>query len=257
MKELVANLGARIDTVVGFKHEPDFAQRGEAAWRTVRDAIDDEAPCYGWELAMPEYYVIHGYDDTGYLFRDLASETGEGHTAWRQLGDSGIGVLEVNAVRPGTPADDRTTVRDAIRFAVDFASGSGEWTFDGYQAGLDAYDLWIDALRDGRADGFGTAYNAQVWAESRRHAARFLRDARIRLREFADPIGEAVFAYETVEERMKLVAGTFPFLDTPDQQKGAHVRDTGRVAAGVAALAAARDAEREGLRVLRRLADTL
>lgn len=38
----------------------------EQAWDYVRRQIDENLPCYGWELDVPEFYVICGYDEAGY-----------------------------------------------------------------------------------------------------------------------------------------------------------------------------------------------
>jgi hypothetical protein len=257
MTELVANLGGRVGSVHGFQSQPEFPELQEHAWHTVQGAIDEGVPCYGWEFAMPEYYVIHGYDDTGYLFRDFASQTGERHKRWTELGDSEIGVLQVHTVHRCDPADAGTVVREACAFALDFARNGDAWSSSDYATGLDGYDRWMAALREGRANGLGAAYNAQIWAEARRHAAAFLREARTRLPEVNGLLTEALVSYDTVAKRLMLVADTFPFLDASDAEKDAHVRDKGRVAAAVDALTAARDAEQHGLDALERLVDVL
>jgi hypothetical protein len=39
----------------------------------MRVAIDGGVLCYGWEPAVPEYYTVHGYDETGHYFCDLTT----------------------------------------------------------------------------------------------------------------------------------------------------------------------------------------
>ena len=58
-----------------------FAQK--QAWDYVRNAIDDGFPCFGWELQVPEYYVIYGYDETGYYISGPADEDGAGPIPWQ------------------------------------------------------------------------------------------------------------------------------------------------------------------------------
>ena len=131
----------------------------------TREAIDQGLPCYGWELDIPEYYVVHGHDDKGYYFKGPLCESGKGPKPWNELGDTTIGVLEMYVVKPGTAADDVKTVKDAFEFALEHAKSSDKWVYPKYKSGLAGYDLWVTALQQGKADGFGTAFNAAVWAE--------------------------------------------------------------------------------------------
>ena len=64
--ELGKNLGYRLDARFGFKDQEDFADLQQSAWEHVQYAIDQDKPCYGWELEIPEFYVIYGYGDGGY-----------------------------------------------------------------------------------------------------------------------------------------------------------------------------------------------
>jgi len=60
--------------------------------------IDQGLPCYGWELDDAEFYVIYGYDDQGYYFSGPSWQPVKGPKNWQELGDTGIGVLEVYSV---------------------------------------------------------------------------------------------------------------------------------------------------------------
>lgn len=33
--------------------------------------IDEGLTCYGWELDIPEFYVVYGYDNKGYYFEKI------------------------------------------------------------------------------------------------------------------------------------------------------------------------------------------
>ena len=44
----------------------DLREAQEKAWEHVGRAIGQGMSCYGWELDIPEYQVIFGYDETGY-----------------------------------------------------------------------------------------------------------------------------------------------------------------------------------------------
>ena len=250
-------LGYGIDLALAFKAQEDFGAKQELAWQKTRAAIDAGLPCYGWELDIPEYYVIFGYDGGGYHFKGPGCDDGKGPKPWRSVGDTRIGVLEMYVVKPGSRAEDVAVVKAALQFAVDFARDASPWTFDGYTGGLAGYDTWITSLEKGSADGFGAAYNTAVWSECRTHAVAFLREAGSRLSPELQPlVAECLVHYTAIANCMNEVAGAFPFVHAPsrgDDETRAegkmqeHVRDPERRDRGIAALRAAREAEAAGI----------
>ena len=184
------NLGYVIDGAFGSRARGDLAEARAKAWEHVRAAIDRGLPCYGWELAIPEFYLIRGYDDTGYYYVGPCCEEGAGPKPWRELGDTKIGEVDVHSMAPGQAAEDAQTVQQALSFALEHAGNPEKWIFPKYRAGLEGYDAWIAALEGGHASRYGMAYNAAVWAECRQFAVAFLEEARERL---GDDLASNVF----------------------------------------------------------------
>ena len=258
MTELCENVGCDIQAIFAHKSQKDFAEKQAFAWAEIRRAIADKHPCYGWELDIPEFYVIHGYDDVGYYFNGPLCDDGKGPTPWRELGDSGIGCLEVFIVKRAESNGAERTVKDALQFALDHARDSNKWTFPKYKMGLSGYDLWINALKENKADGFGTAFSAAVWAECRRHAVGFLSQAKGQMDRSLSPLfDDAIAQYRDVSQNLNEVSETFPFMSTSDEQKNANMKDEERRMAAVGALQAARDAEEKGIAILQQIADRL
>ena len=240
------NVGYTIDGVFGWKSGGDFGEKQRLAWENTRRAIDQGLPCYGWELEIPEFYVVYGYDDVGYYYCGAQCGEGKGPKAWQELGESEIGVLEMYTLRPGQAADDITTVKEALTFALEHSKSPARWTYPKYKAGLAGFDLWIRALETGTADGFGMAYNAAVWAECRRFAVHFLAEARERIGgRVGALLDQAAAHYETVALSLEKVQETFPF---PPQ--GEKIEDAERCAAAIELLRKARGAEKAGLGAL-------
>ena len=73
--ELGENLGYVTEGVFGSKHTANLDELQEQAWEHAKKAIDHGRPCYGWELEIPEFYVIYGYDDLGYYFSGMIWST--------------------------------------------------------------------------------------------------------------------------------------------------------------------------------------
>ena len=251
--KLGRNVGYIIDGVVGFKSDDDFARKQQQAWDNTMCAIDEGLPCYGWELGIPEYYVVHGYDDQErYCFHPQFNR-GEEPVPWQKLGDSEIGVLEMYTVRPGRAADDATAVRDALAFALEHSESPAKWIYPRYRAGLGGFDSWIGALESGTANGFGAAYNAAVWHECRGLASEFLREARERVDGATGPLfDEAATHYELVARRLEEVVKMFPF-----PPRGDEVKNTDRCMTAVQQLREARKAEEAGLGTLQRIVGQL
>jgi len=252
--ELGRNLGYRLDGVFGTKQQDGLREIQERAWAHVRQAIDQGQPCYGWELEIPEFYVVYGYDDggaatAGYYYSGPGCDEGKGPKPWQELGDTGIGVVELYSVWPEETADDATTVKQALTFALQHATSPEEWIFPGYRAGLEGYDNWIRALQAGKASDMGMRYNTGVWLECRKNAVGFLQEAKERLPGRADAeFSRALAHYTAVAESLGQVAEIYPWIWKASDEDVLPVNDQNRAA--VEALQAARAAEAAGLRAL-------
>jgi len=244
--KLGRNIGYAIDGVFGSKSHGDFGEKQRLAWDRVRRAIDQGLPGYGWELEVPEFYVVYGYDDAGYYYSGPNCDAGKGPKPWQELGDSEIGVLEMCVVKPGQAADDATTVREALALALEHAKSPEKWIFPKYKAGLAGFDLWIHALETGTADAFGMAYNSAVWSECRGYAVQFLAEARERVGDGQGaPFDQAIAHYTTVSESLNKVVELYPF-----PPKGEEMKEADRCDRAIELLREARVAEEAGLGAL-------
>ncbi len=240
------SIGYTTDGIWASRADGDFAEKQRLAWENTRLAIDQGLPCYGWELDIPEYYVIYGYDHTGYYFSGPRCDSGKGPKPWQKLGDSHIGVLGMFTVKPGKALDDVATVREALAFALEHSQSPPKWIFPKYKAGLAGYDNWIRALENGSAHTLGMAYNTAVWSECRNFAVPFLKEARERLGgELTSSFDGAAREYEIVAQNLKKVSETFPFPPTGDE-----MNDADRCRTALKYLRAAWDAEESALRAL-------
>lgn len=260
--ELGPNLGYKIEGVFGHKHQDDFAEVQARAFRLVRQAIDQGHPCYGWELEIPEFYVVYGYDDPGpdyeggYYFSGPSSDEGKGPKSWKDLGDTGIGIVEMYSVAPGEPADEMTTVKAALTFALEHAANPKAWVEEDYASGLRGFDNWIAALAGGNASDMGMRYNTGVWLECRQNAVGFLEEAKVRLPGKADdPFDEAAAHYQTVASHLKAVSEIYPWSYEADDEAILPVDADSEAAAN--ALRAAKTAEAAAIEALQKIVDSL
>ncbi|MEJ2705134.1 MAG: hypothetical protein P8Z79_22065 [Sedimentisphaerales bacterium] len=207
--KLGRNIGYIVECIDEYcpKQNHHLRQVQEQAWDFTRRAIDKNHPCYGWELDIPEYFVIYGYDETGYYTLSCALDLGHNRRKWTD--------------RAG---------------------------------GLEGYDTWIHAMEAGVAGRFGLGYNAAVWAESRRFAVEFLKEAQERRDKNLEPLFTvALQHYSVVAQNLKIVSDTYPFRKCDNEC--VPVDDQARTV--IEALTRARDAEANGLDALARLVDSI
>lgn len=245
---------AQLGRNVGYETEllapgaEEVTRQQEIVWRATNKALDEGRPCIGFAMESWESYLIYGYDDDGYFYRPVF--TGGGHFSRHKMGTEVPCVMTF--IKLVEPAADALVVKDALDFALRFAAdqnvapGWGGPPED-FSGGLAGYDLWMDAIGSGRADGHGAAYNAAVYADLRRLAVDFLKEAGERLAMQA-AFGESIGHYEAAADRLQRVSDLFPMPADP-----AYIQDAGRRGAAVEELAAARRAEDAGLEALRKL----
>jgi hypothetical protein len=248
--KLGRNIGYLVETVDNYCPDKnnDLLIAQQRAWDFVRNALDEAHPCYGWELHIPEYAVIYGYDQTGYYISGPGCDQGRGPIDWQNLGTSEIGVVLVLSVKATALADDHRTVRDALRYALDLGHNRRRWT--NHAGGLKAYDAWINTLKKGAAGRFGLGYNAAVWADSRKYVPAFLQEAKQRLdKNLYTYFDQAVIHYEVVAQNLRTVSDAYPFDDSRDK----NVKYDEQAETAVESLRQAQHAEAAGLEVLAEL----
>ena len=216
--DLAPNLGYTVERFT-IKHEAAlkmsndlFLQKQREAFDWIRARIDQGLPCYAWELTgIPAYYVITGYDDTGYTFLGWDSEK-EGTCPWDKLGAFDVKQLAVNCVRPAEPAPDRQVVKDALATVLDRVERPDGWAIGPrYRTGLPAYEMWAEALEAGRANFDGEAYLNVVWREAREMAVEFLQEAKARLPGAPSAaIGAAIAHYAVVRDKLSALSTMHP-----------------------------------------------
>jgi len=249
--KLGRNIGYEIDGVFSHKSKTEFAEKQKLAWEKTKKAIDEGLPCYGWELDLPEFYVVYGYDEKGYHYRNF-DNSGKGPKPWKELGNTEIGVLEMYSVSPGKAVDDVRTVKETFSSVLEHSKSPSKWIFPRYKAGLAGFDNWISALENGKADGFGNAYNAVVWSECRNLAVEFLKEAKERMGDVLKPLfDEALGHYEVVAQNLKNVSEIFPFKGP--ETKGDEIKDEERCRTALEYLKNARKAEESGLGSLEKI----
>jgi hypothetical protein len=251
VNKLGKNIGYKTENIYTNKSKDDFSQKQEKAWDFVRKSIDDEFPCYGWHY---DFMVINGYDDNGYL---LSGPVDNAPSDWREFGAEAVGFLDIWSIRPGQKADDMTTIKDALSFAVNLAKEPDKWIHEGI-GGLSAYDNWVGGLESGEGDAFGAAYHAGIWAECRRYAVEFLEEANQRTGKNYDRLFQpAIKQYKLVSDNLNEVEKLFPYKDATEEEWKQNMEDNERRQKAAEHLKFAKAAEAKGLELLAKIVEAM
>lgn len=246
------NLGYRLEGIFGWKGgEKDFSQLQMDAWSFTRKNLDQGIPMYGWELEIPEFYVIYGHDDKGYYYSGPGVDSGKGPKPWQELGNTGIGMIEIYNVRPTEAKPIPVILRNVCEDVLKHASNPAEWIQEGYTSGLAGYETWIHALESGKGDRFGMGYNASVWSECRYYAVEFLNEVKEKIGiNLGDMLDDAILNYQVVDENLRKVAELYPFDPSSD---GKTIDCDETCLSAIKFLSEAREAEAKGLTCLEKL----
>ena len=240
------NVGYELDMQLAWPDDPELEERRAEALVVLHKAIDAGLPCYGWCHFM--YHTFCAYDDSGQFYTAPYEVGGEprGPVPWEAMGG-----LEIYVVRPGQPADDRTTVKEGVEFALEYARrGTG----DGDAHGLRGFDNWIGAME---AQQIGAMFrHAPAWSVTRDLAVEFLAEAKERLGgEAGDLFNEAREHYQVVADNLRPLAERFTEENAAQNEKD--IQDDAIRDEIVARMMTARAAEAEGLKALERIAEAL
>ncbi|MEF3302770.1 hypothetical protein [Paenibacillus sp. GYB003] len=234
--------------------KPFSPEKVEKVMALIQQSVDRGVPAISFDLFIPEFGLIYGYDDDKQLFyaKDVSKE---GTVTYTDFVES-RNMLWVTTIHESLPHSKYETLRMALDMIVDHARGR-EWQhiFQGkYVIGLAGYEAWIACMERREADPFGNAYNAAVIGDAREFAAQFLRELVVRWngtnvieRTVRKMASEAAAHYERTAVAFAELRGMFPFPqggrpDEPEQAERA-----------VRLLRIAQEAETSGVEVLEKL----
>ena len=241
--KMLENSGFSIKRVYSFNNQPDYPQKYLEATQIVRKSIDEGNPAMVFWAIEPEYYIVRGYNDDGVYISGANSEKTP-FKKWTELTPSGI--IEAVSISTGKPVDPKQTFIDSVNFAIDCWNGSDAICHPQYRGGKAGYQAWIDSFDNPKLNGFGLAYNAQVWAECRMNLVDYLRQAKQMLSISGSAMTEAIECSIVVSECLKMVATQFPFVGQDEH----HKHEQERVALAKNALETAKTVEEKMIGIL-------
>jgi hypothetical protein len=255
LRRNLCNLG--FTSCLADAESPIPPEKVEQTIALVQESIDRGVPAIVFDLFIPEFGLIYGYDDELQVFhaKDVSKD---GTLTYTQFADPKIGLLFVTTISESLPHSKYEMLRMALDMILDHARGR-EWTHvfkDQFAIGLAGYDAWISVMERKDADEYGNAYNTAVIADAREHAAQFLRDlasrwdgANVIERMVRKQAAEAAKHYAVVAEAFQQLRERFPF------PQGGNPKDSEMADHAIKLLKQAKEAETKGVEVLEQLHD--
>ncbi|GIP36514.1 RNA polymerase sigma factor [Paenibacillus sp. J2TS4] len=187
-----------------------------AALELIHRSIDRGIPVLSWDLFIPEFGVIYGYDDEQRMLTAMECMQDD-KLPYDHLGRGTLEDLFILSLEERTEKDQRSMLRDALSMILDHYDGK-EAPTDRGERGLRAYDVWINAFRGGKIEPNGNAYNIAVVQDARRFAADFLSEINAEWQgdDESDELiralsAEAAQLFRQMAEQLQELALLFPF----------------------------------------------
>ncbi len=142
----------------------------------VQDSIDKGIPAVAWDMFIPEFGNIYGYDDDNKVFM-AKDPKADGHLQYEKLGRGEIHELFVLTIDKQLEVTETEMLKGALELAVDHAyNREHEFPNPPFENGIKGCEAWIHAFQKQKVSDFGNAYNAAVVHDARKFAALFFED---------------------------------------------------------------------------------
>ena len=213
---LYQGLGREVTYLYAIRaRDPAYERHRELIIKRIRDGIDRGLPAVAYDLHLPEFGLIKGYDTRARTFAvstQLSAQYGE-TLPWEQWPVPGREEA-VHVFLLGKPlrVDRREAELRALRFAVRYLE-EGEPRLRHVAAGFAAWERWLRAFQEGEAvSPSGNALLVQAVLSARAHAARFLREiAPDYPPAVAVAMKQAAAAYDALALPLSRLATMFPY----------------------------------------------
>jgi len=217
-KRGMMNLGFNCRAIGAPNFTPPSPEELQEALRFTQNCIDHGVPVMAWDLFVPEFGVIYGYDDQQQQLTCLDTAQ-DGNLPYVKLGRGRIGELFLMGIVDCFEVDETCAWRDALEMILEHAfEHQPRHDQEPYRNGLAGYEAWMQALRSQSVEVVGNAYNALVVGDARMYAAEFLtrladrwRNGSPLQREVAPNAQAAATHYREVARHLSGLRASFPF----------------------------------------------
>jgi predicted DNA-binding protein YlxM (UPF0122 family) len=209
-----ANLIDPVQISPAARKKRELPQLLPQALELIHRSIDRGYPVLSWDLFIPEFGLIYGYDDEQ---KQLYAADNCGHDQTIAYEDLGRGLVEdlfVLSLGVAIQTDQRTMLKQAIQAALHNYHNQEACPVS--VSGLAAYPAWQAAFQQGSIEPNGNAYTTALALDARRNAALFLEEIADTWTDTAfdairPVIRDAAELYGNIADRFAELGQLFPF----------------------------------------------
>jgi|GEM_PF-528027 len=254
----LGSMGYRASVRGGPTLQPPTPEEQQQGLAMIQDSLDRGIPVMAWDLFTPEFGLIYGYNDETRTLRCRDVRL-DGELPYTNLGRGQIGEMYLLTITDTFEPDRVEMLQGAVRMALEHAHDQlVENVNNDNRNGLAGYDAWIRAFETRKINPFGNAVNTDKVCDAREFAAEFLRQTAVRWQgkhrddqTIRHLLEEAASHYDVVAGQLSELRAMFPCPD------GGTPNDEEQAAAAIRLLQAAKEAEKQGLGVLKALLEKL
>ncbi|APO42905.1 hypothetical protein BS614_01660 [Paenibacillus xylanexedens] len=183
----------------------------------IRYAIHRGIPAVVWDLNIPEFGLIYGYDDAARILygTDFIKS---GTIAYDHVG-RGVNQEVFVLVAESDGMIREMNLRAALTATLAHYLGEDPYTLPNTVSGVAAYAVWREALQYRRVEPNGHAYNIAVLWDARRYASEFFKELSLKWASIASYSSLIPFClqaeelYRNMSQKLNTLAELFPFPD--------------------------------------------
>lgn len=233
-----------------WEEQDQEAQKQREAQDAILDGIKRGIPAIVWDIVIPEWGLIIGYDKNKQQYNVLFEDK-RAILPFEKLGRNGIDILSVTILKSPRRDNRDEIILNSLKTAVAHAQQTEWLERPNYQDGLPAYDVWAKIMDSGATLTHAgkiqnvspdipkhILYHAAHHYSARCYAREYLR----RITEGKPNLQKAADCYTQVADYLKPVYTTFESEQFPDEQTFRNLAQTIRDA---------KKAEAEGINTLR------
>lgn len=216
----------------------------------IHEAIDRGQAVLCWDLFIPEFGLIYGYDTEKREFQAGDNCAHDKPISYEHLGRGLLEDLFVMAIEKPLETDQKSMLTGALQTILKhYRAEAEEADCSSCAYGLAAYDAWRQAFEQKSVEPNGNAYTTAVAQDARRHASLFWT-------EIAETWTDASFdsirplvressrLYEQIADEFALLAKMFPF------PAGGQPNDPPHAQEAIAAIGRIQEKERDAVALL-------
>lgn len=178
------DLMGRTFKLFGFKVEeigipaPATPEQLEQFISFVQKSIDKGLPVTGWDLFVPEFGIIYGYDHERQELYARDKEK-DGAIAYSEINNRRYNFLHAMTISDSRPVELVSVLRQSLEDSIAFSRGKFQKPeHEPFRNGLKGYDAWAEAFTFRKINIPGNAYNLAIIADAREYAVKFFQGFR-------------------------------------------------------------------------------